>query len=54
MATPLIDLTEDHKEMLVKYIKFFNVKNEHSLKEVNLSIKDIKEDKYNLCSNNIK
>eukprot|EP01022_Parablepharisma_sp_SALTPOND_P026631 TRINITY_DN64514_c2_g1_i1.p3 TRINITY_DN64514_c2_g1~~TRINITY_DN64514_c2_g1_i1.p3 ORF type:complete len:300 (-),score=69.84 TRINITY_DN64514_c2_g1_i1:71-970(-) len=46
MAQPLIDLTEEHKEMLMKYIKFFKIKNDHSVKEVNLAIKDIRDDKF--------
>ncbi len=44
----MIDLTEDHREMLLKYIKFFKVKNDHSVKEVALAIKEIKEEKYSV------
>ena len=41
----MIDLTEDHKQMLMKYIKFFKAKNDYSAKEVTLAIKDIKDEK---------
>ncbi len=30
----------------MKYIKFFMTKNAHSVKEVTLAIKDIKDEKY--------
>lgn len=36
--------TEDHSNLLKRYLKFFNLKKEAAFKEVKLSLGDIRED----------